>query len=107
MLAFQSKKVDQAMFVAPILDMKVFIEGLPSREDNYYEWVIENPITHWDASTYILRPELDMIVNEEVGRYFISRHQCQVTIMPDGEHWFHTPEQLAFLKEWEESTVLT
>ena len=107
MLAFQSKKVDQAMFVAPILDMKVFIEGLPSREDNYYEWVIENPITHWDASTYILRPELDMIVNEEVGRYFISRHKCQVTIMPDGEHWFHTPEQLAFLKEWEESTVLT
>ena len=56
-------------------------------------------------STYILRPELDMIVNKEVGRDFISRHQCHITIMPDGEHWFHTAKQLAFLKEWEESTV--
>ena len=105
LLAFQSKKVDQALFVAPILDMRMFIEGLPSREDDYFGWVIENPITHWNAPTYILRPEVDMVVSEEVGRVFIREYRCQVTIMPDGEHWFHTPKQLAFLKEWEESTV--
>ena len=105
LLAFQSKKVDQALFVAPILDMRMFIEGLPSREDDYFGWVIENPITHWNAPTYILRPEVDMVVSEEVGRVFIREYRCQVTIMPDGEHWFHTAKQLAFLKEWEESTV--
>ena len=105
LLVFQSKKVDQALFVAPILDMRMFIEGLPSREDDYFGWVIENPITHWNAPTYILRPEVDMVVSEEVGRVFIREYRCQVTIMPDGEHWFHTPKQLAFLKEWEESTV--
>lgn len=105
LLALQNKKVDQALFVSPILDMRMFIEGLPSREDDYFGWVIENPITHWNAPTYILRPEVDMVVSEEVGRVFIREYRCQVTIMPDGEHWFHTAKQLAFLKEWEESTV--
>ncbi len=105
MLAFQGKKVDRALFVSPILDMKKFIELMPQREDDYYEWVVNNPITRWDAPTFILRPEADMVVNEEVGRDFISQHQCQVTTMPDGEHWFHTPEQLAFLKAWEERIV--
>ena len=105
LLAFQSKKVEQALLVSPILDMKRFIELMPQREDDYYEWVVNNPITSWAAPTYILRPEVDLIVNEEVGYDFISQHQCQVTIMPDGEHWFHTPEQLAFLKAWEEKTI--
>ena len=105
LLAFQGKKVDQAMFVSPILDMKKFIELMQQREDDYYEWVVNNPITRWDAPTHILRPEIDMIVSEEIGRDFISRHQCHITIMPDGEHWFHTAKQLAFLKEWEESIV--
>jgi len=97
----------QVLFVSPILDMKEFVDDLSTREDDYYGWVINNPITHWDAPLFILRPEVDLFVSEEVGRDFISRHQCHITIMPDGEHWFHTPEQLAFLKEWEESTVLT
>ena len=96
LLAFQSKKVEQALLVSPILDMKRFIELMPQREDDYYEWVVNNPITSLVAPTYILRPEVDLI---------ISQHQCQVTIMPDGEHWFHTPEQLAFLKAWEEKTI--
>ena len=105
LLALQNKKVDQALFVSPILDMKEFVDDLSTREDDYYGWVINNPITHWDAPLFILRPEVDLFVSEEVGRDFISRHQCHITIMPDGEHWFHTPKQLAFLKEWEESTV--
>jgi hypothetical protein len=107
LLAFQSKKVEQVLLVSPILDMKKFIELMPQREDDYYEWVVNNPITGWVAPTYILRPEVDLIVNEEVGYDFISQHQCQVTIMPDGEHWFHTPEQLAFLKAWEEKTIIS
>ena len=105
LLAFQNRKVEQALLVSPILDMKKFIELMPQRENDYYEWVVNNPITHWNAPTYILRPKIDLIVGEEVGRDFINQHQCQVTIMPNGEHWFHTPEQLAFLKAWEERIV--
>lgn len=105
LLVFQNMKVEQALFVSPILDMKKFIELMPQREDDYYEWVVNHPITRWDASTYILRPAVDPVVSEEVGRDFINQHQCQVTLMPNGEHWFHTPEQLAFMKTWEERIV--
>ena len=105
LLAFQSKGLEQALCVSPILDMKKFIEGMPSREDDYYEWVINNPIIHWNAPTYLLRPETDLFVSKEVDHDFISHHQCKVTIMPDGEHWFHTPEQLVFLKAWEEKII--
>ena len=106
LLTFQSKKVEQALLVSPILDMKKFIELMPQREDYYYEWVVNNPITGWNVPTYIIRPEVDMIVSEEIGSDFISQHQCQITIMPGGEHWFHTPEQLAFLKAWEKNTII-
>ena len=105
LLAFQSMKIEQALLVSPILDMKSFIEEQPSHEEDYYEWVINNPITSWNTPTYILRPKMDLIVSETVGRDFISHHKCQLTIMPDGEHWFHTPKQLAFLKAWEMSVL--
>ena len=100
LLALQGKEVEQALFVSPLLDMRKFIEEQPAREDEYYEWIINNPITRWDAPTYILRPEVDMIVSESVGRDFIAQHHCQVTVMPSGEHWFHTKEQMAFLDGW-------
>ena len=65
LLAFQGRKVDRALFVSPILDMKKFIEGQPTREDDYYGWVCDNPITCWDTLTYILRPEIDLLVSED------------------------------------------
>ena len=85
--------------------MKKFIENRPSREDDYCEWVINNPVTQWNTATYILRPKVDKIVSEESNCDFIAPHHCQVTVMPNGEHWFHTPEQLAFLKAWEEQVI--
>lgn len=105
LLAFQGKEVEKALFVSPLLDMKKFIEEQPSREEDYYKWVINNPITCWNAPTYILRPEVDLVVGETIGRDFISQHKCKLTIMKDGEHWFHTLEQLAFLKSWEASVL--
>lgn len=105
LLAFQGQEVEQALFVSPILDMKRFIELMPQREDDYYEWVVSNLITQWNAPTYILRPETDLVVSEVVGCDFISEYQCKVTTMPNGEHWFHTPEQLAYMKAWEKKII--
>ena len=101
LLAFQGKEIERALLVSPLLDMQKYIEEQPSREEDYYNWVAKNPVDHWDAPTYILRPENDLVVSETVGRDFISQHKCQITTMPGGEHWFHTPEQLAFLRTWE------
>jgi len=47
----------------------------------------------------------NLVVSEEVGCDFISEYQCKVTTMPNGEHWFHTPEQLAYMKAWEKKII--
>ncbi len=49
-------KIALALFVSPILDMRKFIEEQPTREEDYYGWVLEHPVTRWNAPTYILRP---------------------------------------------------
>ena len=34
---------------------------------------------------------------------YVRRHGARLTVLEGGEHWFHTPEQLAALKKWEET----
>lgn len=105
LLSFQERKVEQALFVSPLLDMRKFIEEQPTREEDYYGWVLEHPVTRWETPTYILRPEVDSVVSEESVRDFIWQHNCRLTVMREGEHWFHTSEQLSFLREWEQSVI--
>jgi len=105
LLAFEGEEIEQALFVSPLLDMKTFIECMEQRDEAYYEWVVNHPITKWSAETYILRPAIDLVVNENVYQSFLSSHKCQVEIVDGGEHWFHTPEQLAALSQWENKVV--
>ena len=105
MLVFQEEEIARALFVSPLLDMQKYIEAQPSRDENYYRWTMMHPVDRWDAPTYILRPDVDLVVSEVVGRDFISQHKCQITTMPGGEHWFHTPEQVAFMRAWETNVL--
>lgn len=34
-------------------------------------------------------------------RAYAAKSGAQLTIVPHGEHWFRTPEQLAVMVEWE------
>jgi len=102
---FQGEKVDKALFVSPLLDMRRFIENMPSREEDYYQWVLEHPVTSWNIPTCVLKPDVDLVVSDEVGKEFVATHYCDVTVMKGGEHWFHTPEQMAYLKQWEEKVL--
>ena len=40
------------------------------------------------------------MTSPETVAEFVRAHNAGLTVMPGGEHWFHTPEQIAFLKEW-------
>lgn len=31
---------------------------------------------------------------------FVACFQSELTVMEEGEHWFHTPEQLEVLNKW-------
>ena len=101
LLAFENEQIDKSLFVSPIPDMKSFIECLEQKDMKYYEWVVEHQIEHWQNKTYILRPKNDLVVSDRVYEAFINKFACDVTTIEDGEHWFHTPEQLHRLGVWE------
>ena len=59
-----------------------------------------NPIENWKTLTYILYAEKDNITELCVVDDFVKKFNCHLTIVENGEHWFHTPEQIEFLKKW-------
>lgn len=40
------------------------------------------------------------MTSEEILLSFVNKHGCNLTVLRNGEHWFHTKEQLQFLSEW-------
>ena len=45
------------------------------------------------------------IVDQDQIEKFAQKYSATLTIMKDGEHWFHTPEQMAFMEQWVELYV--
>ena len=37
---------------------------------------------------------------EQALEYFSNKFNCDLTILENGEHYFHTEEQLKFYKKW-------
>lgn len=38
-----------------------------------------------------------VLIANSIGAYFVN---AELTIMQNGEHWFYTAEQMAFLDDW-------
>lgn len=121
MLALQGCKMEKALFISPVLDMERLIldmmgwarvseEELRRRGEiptefgetlswKYLCYVRENPIA-WKVPTDILYAGGDSLISRETVDVFVRSHPASLTVMENGEHWFHTAEQLAFLDEW-------
>lgn len=65
----------------------------------YLCYVREHPIT-WHVPTRILYGDKDNLTSLETISAFAKQHDAVLTVMPDGEHWFHTEEQMRFLDDW-------
>ena len=113
--------VDRAYFISPIVDMENLIcnmmkwSNVTERElaekreiaTNFGEtlsweylcYVRKHPII-WNVPTCILYGEHDDLTSVETVSAFAKRHHADLTVMPDGEHWFHTEEQMQFLDHW-------
>jgi hypothetical protein len=72
----------------------------------YLTWVQEHPVTHWRVPTKILYAEQDNLTERNVIDAFISRFGGELVVMESGEHWFHTPEQLAMLEKWTQDSLV-
>ena len=121
MLALQGCDVEKALFISPILDMERVILDMMSRAGvseadlrgkgeivaasgevlswEYLRFVRENYIA-WSVPTEILYAGNDVITSRRTVNDFVRGHDAGLTVMENGEHWFHTEEQLAFLDEW-------
>ena len=45
-------------------------------------------------------PGGDTLTDRQTVNRFIEQFPCSLTVMEDGEHWLHTPEQLGVLENW-------
>ena len=61
--------------------------------------VREHPVM-WRVPTRILYGERDELTGMRTIMEFAEKSGAALTVMPGGEHWFHTDEQLRFLDRW-------
>ena len=66
----------------------------------YLCWVREHPL-RWRTPTQVLYGEADELTSYAVLDRFKRATGAQLTLLADGEHWFHTETQLAVLQTWE------
>lgn len=64
----------------------------------------EHPVHHWACPIRILHGSADNMTSRQSVEAYIRQHNAELTVIEGGEHWFHTPEQLAALREWEETS---
>ncbi len=113
--------IRKAYFISPVVDMERMISGLMSMAEvteeqlkeavviptafvedlswEYLCYVREHPV-RWDAPTEILYGSADALVPKETVAAFAEAHHAGLTVMENGEHWFHTEEQMRFLDAW-------
>lgn len=65
----------------------------------YLIYVREHPV-EWNVPTNILYGSRDNLTAYETISAFAEKHSANLTVMENGEHWFHTEEQMRFLDEW-------
>ena len=113
--------VDDTYLISPVVDMEKLIgdmmtwanvteQRLEERREiatdfgetlswRYLCYVREQPV-EWRVPTRILYGERDNLTSKETISAFAERVGAELTVMPGGEHWFHTAEQMRFLDVW-------
>lgn len=113
--------IEKAYFISPIVDMEMLITDMMAwanvTEDDlkrrgvictdfgedlswdYLCYVRDHPI-RWNCPTAILYGSRDNLTSYDTISTFSEMHSANLTIMENGEHWFHTEEQMKFLDSW-------
>lgn len=121
LISLSDKPIEKAMLISPIVDMERLILDMMKlgniSEDElkvkreieipfgeplsweYLNYVRNNPI-QWNIPTEILFSDKDNMTSLKTMTNFASKIKANLTIMKDGDHWFHTEEQMKFLDNW-------
>ena len=121
MLSLADMPIEKAYFISPIANMEKLIldmmqwAGVTEEEIKekgviatdfgedlsweYLTWVRSHPVS-WHIPTEILYGSEDNLQSMDTVKAFAAGCGAGLTVMEHGEHWFHTEEQLRFLREW-------
>ncbi|HDR1123623.1 alpha/beta hydrolase [Pasteurella multocida] len=121
LISLSDMPIDKAMLISPIVDMERIILDMMTYENitedelmlkkeiktsfgeflswQYLSYVRKNTI-HWDIPTNILFADNDNMTSVDTMTNFANKINANLTIMRDGEHWFHTDDQMIFLDNW-------
>ena len=113
--------IEKAYFISPIVDMEKLIADMMTwtnvTEDDlkrrgvictdfgedlsweYLCYVRDHPV-EWNVPTDILYGSCDELTSYDTISTFAEKHHSGLTVMENGEHWFHTEEQMRFLDKW-------
>ena len=126
MNALAEKNISKALFISPIVNMERLITDMMIwanvTEDElcrkkeistdfgetlsweYLCYVRKHPIK-WNIPTCILYGANDNLTSLETVSEFAEQTGAILTVMNDGEHWFHTEEQMEFLDNWIRNSI--
>lgn len=121
MCALNDEPIDHAFFISPIVDMERLILDMMQNTDiseeclykkkqiitqsdavlswDYLSYVRTHPVK-WTIPTHILYGDQDDLTSADTIKQFAYKVNADLTIMRNGEHWFHTEEQMMFLDNW-------
>lgn len=80
---------------------EVDVPGGQTLSWDYLDYARTRATYFWDAPIHVLYGAHDTMVSRPSVERFVQRYRAQLTVCPDGWHWFRTPAQLAALREWE------
>ncbi len=122
LLTYRDTSLKTALFLSPVVDMERIIRNMMmwfevtpeqlEREGtidtpvgqklywDYFCYVSEHPVDRWNADTHILYGAKDNLVEFDTINGFTEKFPCTLEIMDDGEHYFHTDEQLKRYRKW-------
>ena len=126
MNALAEKLISKALLISPIVNMEKLISDMMTwsnvTEDElcskkeipttfgetlsgeYVCYVRNHPIK-WNIPTCILYGANDNLTSIETVSGFAEQIGAILTVMNDGEHWFHTNEQMEFLDNWIRNSI--
>lgn len=124
--SLSEKPITKAFFISPVVNMEKLISDMMAWANvtekelqekktietsfgealswDYLLWLRNHPIS-WGIPTEILYGANDNLQSFETVSHFAKKHRARVTVMKNGEHWFHTDEQMLFLDDWLKRTL--
>ena len=127
LISYKDEDIKQCLFLSPVVNMKVIIdnmmlwsnvteEELKEKQEiktdfgqtlywDYYKYVKDNPIINWNKKTFILYGNKDNLQEEKIINDFSTKFNCDLSVSENGEHFFHTEEQLECYRNWLDEVI--